>query len=542
MPNRPVRRRLVRLLGSLPVIAAFARRLAVQTTIDQICPSRSNALLTHGQVALAIIANRLTQPRAMYQLLGWARQWAVREVFGLDADALNDDRLGRCLDALALQIDLVQGAVIVAAIREFDLDLSQLHWDLTSVVLQGEYPPEEQHPDFPRPAITHCVGTRFGGENNCKQLRVGELVTNDGGVPVWHHSYNGNQVDVGTVVAQMEAFRAQVPLPECLVIGDSKLLSDAVIGKLRRQQLHFLAPLPHSAALDAEFLALDPAGWEPLEYVAQRQERLPPEQRTKYQGQEVIWERTDPGTGERETFRRLYVISSEEQATRRKVRGQQMARAEAELVKIRAGLGKRQLKTTAQVATRVERVLKERRVTPLYQVAHGEAAGVPTLTWAVDAAALAGVEALDGYYVLLTSWPKEQADRSALLRKWKQEEQIERRFSDWKGPLRVRPVFVTSNARMAALVLLLHLALLLYCLLEREARRQLAAKGRQKVRDLLAGHVDAVPTGENILRAFEHLFLLIEEDEHGREYEMSAFSVAQEQLWRLLGIHEPVWA
>ena len=155
---------------------------------------------------------------------------------------------------------------------------------------------------------------------------------------------------------------------------------------------------------------------------------------------------------------------------------------------------------------------------------------------------LARAEALDGYYVLLTSWAQAAADSSALLRKWKQEEQIERRFSDWKGPLRVRPVFVTSNARMAALFLLLHLALMLYCLLEREARRQLATKGRQKVWDLLAGHVDAVPTGENILRAFEHLFLIIEEDEHGRACEMSAFSVAQEQLWRLLGIREPVWA
>jgi transposase len=536
MPNRPVRRRLVRLLGSLPLIADFARRLGFETTIDQICPSRGNALLTHGQVALTIIANRLTQPKAMYQLWAWAAAWGVREVFGVNPDCLNDDRLGRCLDALAPQIDAIQGTVIVAAVREFDLDLSQLHWDLTSVVLQGEYPPEEQHPDFPRPAYG------FGGEAHCKQLRAGELVTNDGGVPVWHHSYDGNQADVGTVVAQMEAVRAHLPLPECLVIGDSKLLSEAVIGTLRRQHLHFLAPLPRSAALDAEFLALDPAGWEPLDYVAQRQERLPPEQRTQYQGQERLWERIDPVTGASETFRRLYVISSEERATCRKARGQQQARAEAELAKVQAGLGKRQLKTAGQVEARVERVLKERRVAPLYQVRVGEAAGALTLTWEVDAAALARAEALDGYYVLLTSWRKEQADSSALLRKWKQEEQIERRFSDWKGPLKVRPVFVTSNARMAALVLLLHLALMLYCLLEREARRRLAAKGRQKVWDLLAGHVDAVPTGENILRAFEHLFLIIEEDEHGRAYEMSAFSVAQEQLWRLLGIREPIWA
>ena len=69
-------------------------------------------------------------------------------------------------------------------------------------------------------------------------------------------------------------------------------------------------------------------------------------------------------------------------------------------------------------------------------------------------------------YVLLTSWPTEKADSSALLRRWKGEWQIERRFSDWEGPLKVRPVFVTSNKRMAALLLLLHLALLIYCLLE----------------------------------------------------------------------------
>jgi transposase len=424
----------------------------------------------------------------------------------------------------------------VAAIREFDLDLSQLHWDLTSVVLQGEYPPEEQQRAYPRPAYG------FGGEANCKQLRVGELVTNDGGVPIWHRSFDGNQADVGTVVAQMEALRAHVDLPECLVIGDSKLLSAAVIEKLRHQHLHFLAPLPKSAELDREFLALDPEGWQPLDYLAKRQERLAAEKRTQYQGQEVAGEWLSPATGESQPLRRLYVISSEERATCRKVRAQQRAKAEEELAQIATGLGKRQLKTAAQVQARVERVLAERRVTPLYRVTVSETEGAPALTWSVDAEALARAEALDGYYVLLTSVPVERADRSALLRMWKQESQIERRFSDWKGPLKVRPVFVTSNARMAALVLLLHLALMLYCLLEREARRQLAARGRQKVTNLLAGHVDAVPTGENILRAFEHLFLIIEAEEHGRESAMSELSPEQAELWRLLGIQEPAWA
>jgi hypothetical protein len=524
------------MLGSLPLIADYAQRLSIPSVIDRYCPSRANAHLTHGQVALAILANRLTKPKAMYQLFSWAQQWAVREVFEIDPAHLNDDRLGRCLDALALQIDRIQGEVTLAAVREFDLSLAWLHWDLTSVVLHGEYPPEEQEPAYPQPAHG------FGGEAGCKQLRVGELVASDGGVPLWHHTFNGNQADVGTVVEQMEAFRKQVELPDCLVIGDTKLLSAAVIPKLLGQGSHFLAPLPKSAELDREYLGLEQERFTRLDYVAQSQERLPPEKRTQYWGQEVKSEWVDPQTGRTWPLRKLFVVSSEEQATCRKVRGQQMARAEAELAKIASGVGKRQLKTVQQVEARVLRVLEARRVKALYRVlVTGEAAEL-SLRWEVDAEALSSAEALDGYYVLLCSLPEERGDSNALLRLWKREALIERRFSDWKGPLRVRPVFVTNNARMAALVLLLHLALMIYCLLEREARRQLAAVGRTKMERLLAGHVAAVPTGENILRAFEYLFLIVEEDEAGRHREMSELTAEQKQLWHLLGIRSPVFS
>jgi hypothetical protein len=156
-----VRRQTIRLLGSLPLIAQFARRLQIQRTVDRRCPSRSNARLTHGQVALAVIANRLTQPKAMYQILEWAQKWGVRETWGIDPDALNDDRLARCLDAVAPQIDAIQGEVLVQAVGQFDLELSQLHWDLTSVVLTGEYPPAEQAKEYPTPAYG------FGGEAGC---------------------------------------------------------------------------------------------------------------------------------------------------------------------------------------------------------------------------------------------------------------------------------------------------------------------------------------------------------------------------------------
>src|SRR5437764_12042254 len=42
----------------------FARRLSIQAASDRLCPSRGNAYLSQGQVALAIIANRLIQLKA----------------------------------------------------------------------------------------------------------------------------------------------------------------------------------------------------------------------------------------------------------------------------------------------------------------------------------------------------------------------------------------------------------------------------------------------------------------------------------------------
>lgn len=555
LANRPLRRRLIKMLGQLPLVADFMRRLQIERTVNELCPSRSNAQLTHGQVVLAVLANRLIQPQAMYHLLEWARKWAVGETFGFDAGLLNDDRLARCLDALAPQLDAVQGTVLARAVTAFQLDLSQLHWDLTSVVLDGEFDPEQppapapagQHP-YPQPAYG------YGGVSDQKQLRVGELVTGDGLVPVFHRSFDGNQADVGTVVALMETVRQHVSLPECLVIGDSKLLSADVIRQLRQQGLHFLAPLPRSRELDAEFLTLDPDRWEVLAYLSQEQAKRPEVERHHYWGQEVAWTAPAAGGYPPETLRRLYVISSEERETACRVRRQRLVKAteelnallakEAEKAEKRLQSGKATPKASSGPAllARAEQILAHRKVGEFVRVRLETERKEVLLAWELDSEALQTAERLDGYYVLLSSWPPEAGDASNLLQRWKQQAQAERRFHEWKGPLRLRPVFVTTPQRLAACMLLLHLALLVFCLIEREARRALAQKGLRKARNLLAGHVDAIPTGANILLAFDHLFLIVEEDPPERSWDVSPFSPVQADLWDLLGAKLPVWA
>jgi hypothetical protein len=136
-------------LGSLPVIADFSRRLDIAGIIDGLCPIRDIALATHGQVIEIMIANRLTSPSAMAGISGWAKTGAVPEVYGIAASSLGDDRLARALDAVADNVDRIVGSVGAAAIDVFGIDVTRLHWDMTSISLFGAY--DHNDPDYPQP-------------------------------------------------------------------------------------------------------------------------------------------------------------------------------------------------------------------------------------------------------------------------------------------------------------------------------------------------------------------------------------------------------
>jgi hypothetical protein len=180
-------------LGSLPVIADFCRRIDIAGIIDGLCPIRDVALATHGQVIEVLIANRLTNPSAMAGICDWARAWAVPEVYGIAASALGDDRLGRALDAVAEHTDTIVGTVGAAAIDRFGIDVTRLHWDMTSISLFGAY--EGNDPEYPAPGWGHPKDRR----PDLKQIQAGIAVSADGAVPVFHQVYDGGAGEVEPV-------------------------------------------------------------------------------------------------------------------------------------------------------------------------------------------------------------------------------------------------------------------------------------------------------------------------------------------------------
>jgi hypothetical protein len=422
----------VKRLGALPVIRAYLERLGLEESVDALAPVRGVAHLSNGEVVAALVANRLTAPQPLYDIVDWAQEWAVEETFGIRPADLNDDRLGRCLDDVAAVHDRLRGALTVRAIAAFGLATTTLRWDLTSVLVAGAYPEAEQAADYAR------VRYGRGGGGVQKEVRYLQVTTDDGAVPVWDRVHDGATADVTTVVETMRALREHAGCSEFVLVGDSKLLSAANRAALLAAEVGYLAPLARTPELDAAFLAIPEAELAPLDYASQRERAKPAAERASYRG----WDSTAevavaaPGGGERvHRLRRLFVLSSEEQAAARRNRDRQRARAEAEIARVVAGVGGRWYPTAERARAKIETVLRQRRLEDLYRVGDAERA-----------------EALDGYYVLETTRPAAEADPGALLTSWKGQWQVEHRHRDGKGPLRIRPLFVTSNRRIVGLV------------------------------------------------------------------------------------------
>jgi transposase len=483
------------------VVASFCRRLDLRGIVDRACPIRQVATLTHGQVICALVANRLTSPTPLRRVEDWAAAWAVEEVFGIPPDALNDDRIGRALDAIAPTLESIVGSVGAHAITAFGLDTARLHWDMTSISLYGAY--EEPEEGFIAPRFGHPKDRR----PDLKQVQTGLAVTGEGGVPVFHRAYDGGAGEVAQVAGAMRALRTLATERRFLLVGDSKLVSYANLRDLLAAEVDFIAPASKTYVPAAVLAGLDVGAATPVDYLAERDQGKPPDQRGSYR----VVEDTMTIAGKRTRdpvlrVRRVFVWSSARAGAAATARARKLERATGDLERLQRGLGSRHYPTVDKVQARLAAIARSRRVAALLRAEVGtDQAGKPTLAWWFDPAALAAEQATDGWYGLLTNLDPAQVDAAGVLARYKGQEVVERRYGSFKGPLAVAPLFVQSNRRIQALVTVICLALLIFCLVERQVRRAIAP--HVTLSELYVGQ-PAKPTGRLIFQALAQLRLI----------------------------------
>ena len=451
-------------VGPLLVVAHYLGRLGLVGLVDEAIPVRGRALLTHGEVVAALVANRLCGPAPLYDIASWASSAAVAELLGVPAGLLNDDRLGRALDALAPVAEDLRARLLLRALERSKLDASRLHLDLTAVRFAGGY------------EGSALVTKGWSADRTIgRQVKTLQASTKSGAA-LYFRPHPGGTSELPAFMEAVETLAASLP-PGLVVVADSGLGYTENLCALDSSKIGFVVPLRADTGWAERFRADVPGGLGALKqlgYCSQREQRLPREERTVWKGLLRPFPVTD-GHGEHHDLHVAYIWSSEEEASVKDARERALQKAEESLSRVKNGLGGRYYKTKRQVDDRVAVILSE-KVAGLISVETGEADGKPTITWSRNDEAVAKAGELDGLYALATNLPardKRRVSALEVLKIYKDQWVVEQRHRDLKQTLRVRPVFLHNDARIEALVAVVGIALLIFGLVEAELREAL---------------------------------------------------------------------
>jgi len=541
-----------RTMGPLVLTTPFLRGLGFADIVDRHCPIGEQADLGHGLMAELVVQCRLTEPQALYDLPGWADQYGLVGLYGqlARADQLNDDRAGRMLDALYDQRAVIWGELMGRAAGQYGLDLSRLHADSMPIKFAGLFaaqPAEEGVPHLE-------PGYNPQGEW-LQQLKLFGQVSGDGGLPVWFDVLSGGEGDSPNYVPQFEAFcqharlASWLPLAEIIIIGDRKMPTEGNQLAWLRLGVSYIGPLTMQEQHQQRLNKLLEAGqsWTALPYVAQRDGRKRPEERTLYEGIGHTVILTDPENGHDYAVRHLYIRSKALAHHTAQRRRDEMTQIEREIQRIQGLVNKYDYQTQEIIIRRVQQKAFKKRAAQRYfeikVIEHVDRPAAPLeLSYTIQHQQVAQAAELDGVYLLVAGGTKAtQLTDASLLQEWKGQYKVEHCFRLIHQLFLVGPIFLKTPRRIASLIFLIMVGCLVAGLIERQVVRMLA-KRQKPIQGLMPeGRDNLKPSLPRIFKAFAHysLVYLKQPDASPIRRQFAQLTAVQQQILDLLGLPTP---
>lgn len=177
--------------GASAAVFALAQALEVVATIDRHVPKRGAQGPSVGEYLLVAALNRCIAPCSKAQIGDWYAKTALRRLLPLAAGQLTSqrfwDNMARVTPA---HIAAIEHELARTAVARFGLDLRCLLFDATNFFTFLD--------SFNERATLPQRGHSKEGRANLRLLGLALLVTSDGEVPLFHHTYAGNQHDAVT--------------------------------------------------------------------------------------------------------------------------------------------------------------------------------------------------------------------------------------------------------------------------------------------------------------------------------------------------------
>jgi len=452
-----------RQVGAVPVLYPLLEAMQVRETINALRWTKSD--VDFGRLVEILALNRVMASQPLSHVGEWTGQTVVASMFGLKPEQLYDQRFGRGLDELHDFLGRAWVAIAAGVVQREGVDLSAIHWDTTTLCLEGDYEDSE----------LAAYGRSSDNRYDHKLVKVGLDVTSQERIPVLYRLLNGATADITTPVPNLEAISAFLRRPECatlavrpLVVGDCKMITPAAVAAAYEHHLYYLGPWETDTAVQAVLRSVSDAELEnhELDY---RPKRRPPAGQpfVAYRG---VWRRFPVSyKGNVYEDRGLVVWSAGKQRLDEDKRKSHLKTLLNRLADIRSHLNKGKYIRREYAAHQVALAQRGNPAKGLVVVDLSGEDRQLALAFHVDREALARTQALDGKYLLGTNARHLSADEA--LAWFKAQDGVEKQNRVLKGPLQVEPLYLHTDARIEGLVFITFLALLLRAVLALRCRR-----------------------------------------------------------------------
>jgi transposase len=510
-------------VGALPMVNQLIRRTCLEDFLRGAMPKEDGRTkLSPTKALLVLLRNLLLSREPIYGVGEWAARHAP-DLLGLtenEVGLLNDDRVGRALDKLfAADVSSLVLSVATHTVKEFGLRLDELHNDSTTVSFFGAYLNAAiEGRVLGRPTLAITFGHNKDHRPDLKQLLFILTVTADGGVPLHFRAASGNVTDDTTHRDTWKLLCELTGRRDFLYVADSKLATRENMAYVHQHQGRFITVLPKTRSEDAAFRALVTQGqvtwktlWEKTDDDGEVVDRYSTSEHpaTTAEGYRLVWYHSqrkaeqDAVVRTRRVERALKELASLREKLRSpRTRYRQKAKVEQEVAEILQGCGA-ETWVVAAIEPKTEETFRQaRRGRPTKETPYVRKVTTRfDLTYRIDDARAAEDAKSDGIFPLITN----VADLSELelLKTYKRQPVIEKRFSQLKTDFEVAPVYLKAVHRIQALLSVYFFALLLEALLERELRQAMQRKGVESLPLYPEGRPCRWPTARRVIDLFE---------------------------------------
>ena len=536
-----------RIIGPLPVINHFVHRLHLDEIVGRRLPMDDPGAV---QCLGVMVRNILVSREPLYGIGEWVDRYPAA-LLGISSDypGISDDRLGRSLDRLfdADRASLMTD-IVVSAVREFGLSMTRFHNDSTTVALSGMYRSATGSNLRGKKTVNLTFGHSKDHRNDLKQLVWILTVTGDGAVPVHYRVADGNTNDSPTHIETWNSIRNLTGRPDFLYVADSKLCTGENMQYIRENHGRFMTVLPatrNDHVLFREWLQDHPDPW--AEVVHGRKEE---------KGQ--VWKLMESPVPSSDTFRIVWVWSSQKARHDRDVRNSMTHDAIMNLEKLETRLRSRKcrLHTVEEVekASRnaigkgsrwvgfsiTEEIAETRRQLSRGRPSESTEYRIVTkkrfhVEWKPLGENIDFDEACDGIFPLITNDGK--LSLKDVLAMYKYQPHVERRHEQLKSVYGVAPVLLKSVHRIEGFLFVYFIALLIESLVEREVRKNLIRDERNSIQIYPEFRSCESPTTDRVLGDFSMVQMnWIEADGKVIKRFLPELTPRQEELLRLADV------